>query len=116
MAYSRVACLVLAFAMLATHIVDAAIPCPRLKQRLYPCTVYLKNKSGDSGSCCHEVRMVNNALKTKVDRQTACKCILQEVHDTRGLDVNRLAKLPQTCRVSIRGYIVRQHFNCNSIS
>ncbi|RWR85090.1 lipid transfer protein [Cinnamomum micranthum f. kanehirae] len=110
MAYSRVACLVLAFVMLAT-LVDAANLCAQLKQQLNPCMDYLKGSS-DSRGCCSSVKRVNDTYKTTVLRRQACKCILEEVHGTRGLDVNRLANLPKTCHVSIPGYRVRQNFNC----
>ncbi|RWR85089.1 non-specific lipid-transfer protein [Cinnamomum micranthum f. kanehirae] len=115
MAYSRVACLVLAFVMLATLLVDAANLCAQLQKQLNPCMDYLKDKSGDSRGCCSNVKILNAKYKTIAERQTACKCIVQEVHGAVGLDLNRLANLPTRCGVSIHGYRVRQNFDCKKI-
>ncbi|XLS82640.1 hypothetical protein HN51_048471 [Arachis hypogaea] len=99
-----------------SSLTQGAPTCGKIRITLAPCLSYLR-RNGDRDliprKCCHGVKKVNHGTKNKQDRQSVCKCIKRTTQNVKGLNLKKLANLPQKCGVKLP-YKLSPSMDCNN--
>ncbi|XP_019161206.1 PREDICTED: non-specific lipid-transfer protein 1-like [Ipomoea nil] len=95
---------------------EAQVTCPGLVNTLLPCANYVLNGGDIPATCCPAVKKVEDSLKTKQDRQSACQCVKETFAKAKPDQLKRAQDLPANCHLPALPFPISPNVDCSSIS
>ncbi|KAI8001460.1 hypothetical protein LOK49_LG09G01451 [Camellia lanceoleosa] len=94
--------------------VNATITCQDAILKILPCEPYLLGISDVTVPCCQGAQNLNQMANSTADRRAVCACFKQ-VGPSLGVNVDRAKKLPDLCKIDLRGITIDFTIDCNTI-
>ncbi|GMN40557.1 hypothetical protein TIFTF001_009787 [Ficus carica] len=115
MASSKVLCVLMICIVLgsAVPMIEAGLPCPRIRGMIAPCLSYLQKGGKPLDTCCNGIKGLVSSATTPKDRQDACRCLQQSASMVSGLNPTFAEQLPSKCGANIP-YKISKSTNCNT--
>ncbi|CAL5345570.1 unnamed protein product [Camellia sinensis] len=102
-------------ALIASSVtVNATITCEDAILKILPCEPYLSGIGDISVPCCQGAQNLNQMANSTADRRAVCACFKQ-VGPSLGVNVDRAKKLPDLCKIDLRGITIDFTIDCNTI-
>ncbi|CAL5345578.1 unnamed protein product [Camellia sinensis] len=102
-------------ALIASSVtVNATITCEDAILKILPCEPYLSGIGDISVPCCQGAQNLNQMANSTADHRSVCACFKQ-VGPSLGVNVDRAKKLPDLCKIDLRGITIDFTIDCNTI-
>ncbi|KAL7242959.1 hypothetical protein ACSBR1_015380 [Camellia fascicularis] len=102
-------------ALIASSVtVNATITCQDAILKILPCEPYLLGIGDITVPCCQGAQNLNQMVNSTADRRAVCACFKQ-VGPSLGVNVDRAKKLPDLCKIDLRGITIDFTIDCSTI-
>ncbi|KAL7242961.1 hypothetical protein ACSBR1_015382 [Camellia fascicularis] len=102
-------------ALIASSVtVNTTITCQDAILKILPCEPYLLGIGDITVPCCQGAQNLNQMANSTADRRAVCACFKQ-VGPSLGVNVDRAKKLPDLCKIDLRGITIDFTIDCNTI-
>ncbi|KAL7212301.1 hypothetical protein ACSBR2_015057 [Camellia fascicularis] len=110
-----VECVLVILALIASSVtVNATITCQDAILKILPCEPYLLGIGDITVPCCQGAQNLNQMVNSTADRRAVCACFKQ-VGPSLGVNVDRAKKLPDLCKIDLRGITIDFTIDCSTI-
>ncbi|KAI5665063.1 hypothetical protein M9H77_24386 [Catharanthus roseus] len=98
--FSAVMMVMMGILVITAQVSEAAMSCSTVINGIYPCYNYVMNGGDVPAACCNGIKSLNNAAKTRSDRQSVCSC-LKSMAKGISMNFDNIASLPTKCGVNV---------------